>query len=53
MLNNDHGQNDGIMGLIYNVYSEFIEQIVGYSNIQERAILALTNEDVVGSMILC
>lgn len=40
VLNNDHAQNEGIMGLIYNVYSEFIEQIVDYSYLQERVILA-------------
>lgn len=40
VLNNDPAQNEGIMGLIYNVYSEFIEQIVDYSYLQERVILA-------------
>lgn len=40
VLNNDHAQNEGIMGLIYNEYSEFIEQIGDYSYIQERVILA-------------
>ena len=46
LLKKDYGDNEDIMGLIQNVYSEFFKQSVDHTYLQERVILAPTNEDV-------
>ena len=46
MLKNENGENEDVMGMVQNVYSHFFEQSVEYTYLQERAILAPTNDDV-------